>query len=199
MMQRAQNFLFSKPCLYSAYVDPATGHNPILTTVAGTRKYDIPDVAVSLDGMDRTLRIAMVYDFYSHFEQVNDYRLHPYGHNVEKVQGRRIYWKFTPHPATETDAACLVLPFDPGTYTTRYRYTALLEPMQLTSDAIPLMVTPNDEWAIIDGALGYIEYYDYGRSDRLEKFKEQLAREFWDKYSAIATPNKANGTIARRF
>jgi hypothetical protein len=199
MMNRAQNFLFSKLCLQSVYLDPLTGDNPFLSTTGTTRNYTLPNVTVSVDDVDRSLRIGMAHELYSTYDPANDYTLRPYNPNAWTRRGNRIYWRFSPQPATEINAASVSLLFDPGTYTDKYQYVALLEPLQLTSEAIPLMVGLNDEWAIIEGALGFIEYFDYGRSDRLDKFKEQIAREFWDKYRAVATPDKTFATPRRKF
>ena len=193
MMNRAQNFLYSKPSLLSIYIDPLTGDNPFLSTTGTTRNYTLPNVTVAVDGADRSLRIFMASEVYSTYDLSDDYS------SGWTRSGQRVNWRFTPKPATETDRASLILMFDPGTHTDKYQYVALLEPLQLTSEAIPLMVGVNDEWAIIEGALGFIEYFDYGRSDRLDKFKEQFAREFWDKHRSVATPDKTFSTPRRKF
>ena len=206
MMNRAQNFLFSRPCLLSVYVDPATGDYPWLVTTAGNRDYEIPNVPFkyNMDSdvdveIETELRIHTVREVFSeNVYPVNDYGLRNINPYMTMV-GKKIIWSFTPKPATQNTKARIIFPFDPGSFTERYKLRQLVEPLQLTADDIPLMIQQDDEWIIIDGALGYIEYFDYGRSDRMDKFEKEHAHVFWNKYKGIETIRKTEGVNRRKF
>ena len=206
MMNRAQNYLFSKPSLLSVYVDPATGDYPWLVTASTVMDYAIPNVPYSYPdpndlsvNIDVELRIHSVREVFSEQIQLHDYGFNSIDPYISNIEGRKVRWKFTPVPANEDRQARVILPFDPGATTEKYKLKELVEPLQLSSDSIPLMVQQDDEEAIIEGALAWIEYFDYGRSDRLEKFKNGLARDFWNKYKGVETIRAASGTSRRKF
>jgi len=200
-MNRVQNFLFSKACLKSLYVDPTTGDYPFLATTALTYDYQIPDVNVEVDPDvgEVPLRISKVLEVFTENACLSDYGLTNFKGKIAFIDGSKVQWRFTPRPAIQDKRARVSFPFDPGTYATRYKIQCLIEPLQLTDETIPLMVEQDEEDLIIEGALGYIEYYDYGRSDRLEKFKKELASEFWNKYAGVETIRKSTGTPRRKF
>lgn len=209
MMNRAQNYLYSKPSLQSVYVDPATGDYPFLNTVAGQFSYTIPNILVTLGGVPNTsLRVKQVYELFAKNQNliVNDYGFNIDDYNViknmrhvDKTIGDEAYYSFTPIAAKELDDAKIIFPFDPGTKTGIFQIKCMVEPLQLTADTIPLSVEQDDEMAIIEGALGYIEFYDYGRSDRMDRFEQMYAPRYWSKYRIMPTPRKARGTLARKF
>jgi len=209
MMNRAQNYLFSKPSVQSVYIDPATGDYPFLTTLAGQYDYEIPNVFMTVGGVPNTeLRIKQVFEILAKNKnlivndygyQLNDYNVVQNMRYVDKTIGDEVYYTFTPQAAKELDKAKVIFPFDPGATTGQYQLKCLLEPIQLTADTIPLMVEQDDEMAIIEGALGYIEFYDYGRSDRMDRFEQQYAPRYWAKYRILPAPRRARGTLNRKF
>jgi hypothetical protein len=209
MMNRAQNYLFSKPTLQSVYIDPATGDYPFLTTVAGQFAYTIPDVLITIGGVaDVPHRIKQVYELLSknsnliindYGYQINDYNLIKNMRHVDKTIGDEVYFNFTPVAAKELDDAKIILPFDPGDTSDQYQYRAIIEPVQLTADTIALSIEQDDEMALIEGALGYIEFFDYGRSDRMDRFEQVYAPRLWGKYRIAPTPRRARGTLSRKF
>lgn len=209
MMNRAQNYLFSKPSVQSIYVDPATGDYPFLVTVAGQRAYTIPGVTMTIGGVpDTPIRIKQVYEVLAKNQnllvnqngfQINDYGVIQNMRYIDGTAGDEVYYNFTPVAAKELDDAKVIFPFDPGAATTKYQIKALIEPAQLLSDTIPLMVEMDDEMALIEGALGYIEFFDYGRSDRMDRFEQMYAPRYWAKYRVIPSPRSSRGTIPRKF
>jgi hypothetical protein len=202
MLNRAQNFAFKKPTTISTYIDPATGDYPFLATATPTRDYEIPDVNIEVDPDvgPVPIRISNIFEIFSENIILNDYgAMTAISRYIKEIEGTKVNWKFTPKPALQDKRARVIFPFDPGTYPERYKMRAVIEPLQLTSDSIPLMVPQDDEEMLIEGALGYIEYFDYGRSDRMDKFERQLAPEFWAKYRGIYTPRQPSGTLRRKF
>jgi hypothetical protein len=200
-MNRAQNFLFSKSCLKSIYVDPLTGDYPYLETQATIMDYEVPDVDVEVDPDVGAvpLRIAKVIEVFSENVNLSDYGLTNLDGKFSSIIGNKIRWDFTPRPALQDKRARILLPFDPGDTTDKFMIQCLIEPLQLTAESIPLMVEQDEEDLIIEGALAFIEYYDYGRSDRLNNFKYKLASEFWTKYNGVETLRKSAGTPRRKF
>lgn len=202
MLNRAQNYLFSKPTIESVYVDPLTGDYPYLVTAATVFDYEIPDIQMTVDPDvgPINIRIFKVLEVFSENTVVTDYRnrqnLMPY---ISRVQGNKLNYKFTPVPARDLTKARVVFSFDPGTETTKYRMKCLIEPVQLTASTIPLMVDSTWEEALICGALGFIEDYDYGRSEKLDKFRQYYAPLYWQSNRHIDTLRKVEGTPIRTF
>jgi len=201
MLNRAQNFLFAKPCDVSIYVDPGTGDYPFLETTGTTRDYEISDVQVTVDDEvgPVPLRIFKVHEVFSENISMRDYGAQTVAPQIGSVIANKIVWKTTNPVALQEKRARVRFPFDPGTYTDRYRIKCIIEPLQLTADSIPLMVSQVDEEVLMEGALGFIEYHDYGRSDRLANFKTVMAPQFWEKYGGIETLRKITNTPRRKF
>lgn len=206
MMNRAQNFLFSKPSLLSTYVDPGTGDYPVLATTDDVRDYEVPDVPFTYQPdndllapkVTAQLRIHCVHEIFSERHHCHDYGF-CFRPPFFTFAGKKIIWTFTPKPALQNTRARVTFPFDPGTHAKRYKMLAVMEPLQLTADSIPLMVQQDDEADIIEGALSYIEFYDYGRSDRMRNFEDKIAHEFWNKYKGTETIHKTEGVNRRKF
>jgi len=110
-----------------------------------------------------------------------DYPINPYTFLTDKLNFAEIpVYTYT---ALQNTPARIIFKEDPGDTVLadeKYYTEFTVEPLQLTSETIPLMVAQDWEAAIIDGSLGYIEYYDYGRSDRLTTFHDYWAPKFWD-------------------
>lgn len=209
MMDRAQRFLFAEPCNRTIFIDPATGNHPTLDTTAAKFEYEIPDVSIIIDGLARPIRISKVTEVYIPGTAKQDYaQLLLDRVSLPSIAGAvmedRLTIKHTCYPALEdnkpgTNKCRVIFPFDPGASTGKMRYVGLIEPLRLTEDTIPLMVEEEFEGYIIEGALAYIEYYDYGRSDRLQNFQENWALRFWDKQNKMNHLNKVTNTPIRPF
>jgi hypothetical protein len=106
--------------------------------------------------------------------------------NVVRQSSGKYVVNATCYEAMERRPAFVVFKFDPGLTTDKYYIYGLMEPKQITADTIPLAVSTEWELALIDGALGFIEYHDYGRSDRLQTFYDVWAVKYWNAY-ALAT------------
>lgn len=208
-VQRAQDFLFTKPHQFSVYMDEATGNFPYLATTAGTLRYEIPDTtrevynSATEEMMDATIRIASVKEIFADNASVSDYNRYGTGNmfdsGIKRVRGERINYRFTCRPATEGTSCIVFFVTDPGTTTAKYRLDALIQPLRLTADTVPLMIPEEWEYVLVEGALGYIEYHDVGRSDRLDKFRREYAREFWSAFNIPTATIEYRGTLNKRF
>ena len=201
-MQRAQDFLYSKPCNRSLYVDPSIGTHPYLVTTDTVFGYDIPDISMVIQGTARTIRIFRVEEIYMDRSFLTDYgrydseNLLPIG--WASIEPDRITMKVTGTEALENTPANISFQYNPGTETEKFRMKAVIEPLRLTALAIPLMVSRNWEQAIIDGALGFIEYHDYGRSDRMQTFYDYWAPRFWQEQNRNPDHKRVKATSIRR-
>lgn len=176
MLDRAQRFMFSKPCALTLYLDPSTGKYPYLVTTATEREYSIPDISYTLEQIERPLRIFKVHEVF--VDAAN--RTLEYGIQWDYVDGDRIIIDGKAYTAQQNTKARFIFKDDPGSESEWYQYKGIIEPLRLTNDTIPLMVSEDWEPALIDGALGFIEYLDYGRSDRLQTFYDHWCPRFWN-------------------
>jgi hypothetical protein len=202
MLNRAQNYLFSKPCRISVYIDKTTGRHPFLTTVAGQYEYDIPNGSVVLAGIvtPRPIRMFLATEVYTMSSTAaQEYSRVLQDRGDISIQATRIIINSTNIEALENTPAKIIFPFDPGDSTDKYQYEAIFEPLQIASDSIPLMVPKIWELALIDGTLGNMEYFDYGRSDRLQTFMEVHAPAFWAAYPSVLKQNQQTATMPRKF
>lgn len=205
MVNWAQNYLFSKPTRESLAIDPATGKHPLLPTTATIFKYNLPNITKEIydedgEAQNVSLRIKIALEIYQ-----EDFTEEGYGlsrvlrqtpSNIVRQVGGRYVVNATPYEARDLQPARAIFHFDPTTTTDKYYIFGLIEPLQITADTIPLFIpaNPDAEFALIEGALGRIEYLDYGRSDRLQTFYDVLAPKFWDAYPA-ATSKNSNAMI----
>lgn len=206
-IQRAQLYLFSKPSQVSLNIDESTGDYPYLVTTAGVRKYDIPDITreFTIDDVtqDVPLRIARVDSVYSDVSSASDYgscgTLGTVSSPVKSFSSSQTRYRFSTVPATEGAPTRIIFPFDPGDSTTKYKIVSLIEPLPLTADTIPIMIPQDWEYILVEGALGWIEYNDVGRSERLDKFKREYAREFWYRFNMPTATIDFGSKSNRRF
>jgi hypothetical protein len=196
--------MFSRPCNQSVYIDPATGKHPFLVTTDSIFTYELADVVMTMDGIPRTIRMARAVEVYIPNGNATEYRqlmLDPYRQGSEavaEVKPDRMAIKCTTPPATEVVAAKVIFENNPGTQSARYMVKALIEPLRLTEDTIPLMIEEQWEADIIEGTLALIERSDYGRSDRWNYFVNDACQRFWAQGNegnhtgkVIATPPRA--------
>jgi hypothetical protein len=186
MLNKAQNFLFSKPCALSLYKDPDTGDYPFLTTLATQKDYEIPDFSRDIDGVARTLRIFAVYEVFSVAASASEYTDVLRNRSGSRFNVNDIVYRGKGSPALQNTRARWMFKEDPGASSDRYQYKGLIEPLQITAVSIPLMVPQDCEDVLVEGALGYIEKLEYGKSDRLTVFQNQLANDFWTKQGSYA-------------
>jgi hypothetical protein len=191
MLNRAQNYLFSRACRESVVMDPETGAYPLLTTTAGEKKYDLPNFTKEIydeqgNAQDVTLRFKMGIELQQTQIPTNEYGidniLRRMNSGIKGTHDGIYVCNATFYEALVNRPAFVVLHFDPGATTEKYSIYGLLEPLQITNDTIPLSVSSEWEMALIDGALGFIEYHDYGRSDRLQTFYDVWANKYWSAY-----------------
>lgn len=182
MLDRAQRQFFKKPCNRNMFIDRVTGDYPFLETTEAKLDYDIPNLTIKLGGINRTIRWQKIHEIVVRNSTLQDYNL------LEKTSIIRrdgidkkalIVIDGSALEATQVDKAIFVFADDPGTELTRYRIRGIIEPLRITNDTIPLMVDEEWEQALLDGALGYIEYYDYGRSDRMQTFQDHWLPKYW--------------------
>jgi hypothetical protein len=193
---RVQNYLFSKPSRVSICLDKTTGDHPFLVTEAGKFEYDIPNTSIVMAGIldPRPLRISMVLEVYTKKQNFSqEYRSVVIDRGDIRPLADRYIIEAYPSEALDDDTPARILfPFDPGDTTDTYQYEALIEPLQILNETVPIMVARNYESMLLDGALGYIEYHDYGRSDRLQTFLELHAPTFWAAYPYAPRRNRNN-------
>ena len=204
ILDRCQKTLFSRACNVTVYVDPDTGQHPFLAT-DGSMSYNVPDVIVLMDGIPRTLRISKVLEVYVKTETLNEYRdilVDPQRQGsaiYSEVREDRMIVRCNLVAATEVNPARIMFGFDPGTETEKYRYKALLEPLRLTEETIPLSVPEIWEPDLIDAVNGWIEKSDYGRSDRWNSFLNDSCQRFWAQNSEGNHTGKVVSTPPRPF
>lgn len=207
MMDRAQRYLFSRPCSLTMLIDESTGTYPIITTVDGTKKYSLTSAVVSLptysytddNGVARTpsLRVGRVLGVFSDTAPASDYGF-GLSRGVLGVSDDKVFYKITATPGTEVVPASVVFSFNPGTSDDRFKLYALVEPLRLTSDTIPLMVPMEWEYLIVLGAIGFIQEQDYGKSDAIDRFYA-MAKDFWYAYKLPNVSLEYRGTPNRKF
>jgi hypothetical protein len=200
----AQNFIYTRPCRQTLYVDPTTGMPPTLATT-GAYEYTIPDIVKSVDGVDRTLRIAKVIRVFVDASVLSEYSLpylgdefelsptNPYSGDITRKRFRVI--PVDSYEATESDRARVMFKSNPGTTTGVYYYECVIEPLQLTSVNMPLMLPQKWERAIFDGVVGQIQDNAYGKDSRMDKFYEYWCPQIWHSLDQGAQSNPVNTPV----
>lgn len=160
-------------------------------TAAGSTIYDSDGNPLAIDinreGTDYTVVPRRIKDIF--VEYTTGYSWPSYG------QGRwfTFGWFYNPYAGVTryrrwptivfdrkgTTPARLIFEDDPGTTTDKYYVLFYHEPVELLSDTIPLTID-GSQWhqALIDGAVGFIEDIENGRSTRLEKFRNYWIKKF---------------------
>ncbi len=187
-----QNWLFSKPCRQTIYLDPTTGFPPYLTTVAGTFKYEIPDVTMTVGGVSRSLRIWRVNQVFVDSSNITDYNylgygylgepfgfcgVNPYTNNTGKIEFKQVYVES--YEARENDKAYILFKSDPGDTTNVYYVEGVIEPLQLTTESLPLTLPKRWEDALFDYVVGKIQDQGYGKDSLTQRFHEFWAEKLW--------------------
>lgn len=205
VLDRCQKTLFSKPCNPTIYIDPTTGQHPFLTTVDSQYAYELPDITMTLDDIPRPIRMAKAIELYTPNGELTEYTelmvdpTRQASGIYSQVFSDRMVVRCTTLGATEATNAKIIFPFNPGATTNRYMYKALIEPLRLTEDTIPLMVEEIWEPDLINGVLGWIEYADYGRSDRWAVFSNESCQRFWNQGNEGDHQGKVYATPPRFF
>lgn len=205
LITRCQNVLYSKVSNNSIYIDPLTGVHPTLPVIAGQRQYDIPNVTMFIDGFDRDISFSKCEEIYVLDEKVQDYGLLNTFNRlrnqkwIERVDDR---WILPVHSYEAIDGtpARVIFRYAPElTSSDIVHHVSLIRPLPVTDDSIPLMVSERWHEALIDGVLGMTEYYDFGRSDRLQTFNDYWCSLFWESSDNMPRINQASATPQRRF
>jgi len=200
-LNRALKVLGNKDCAQTTYwnfADP-TFPFPILNTTAGTLSYkvsatnlvDSTGTALTPQYSSRNVSFRRLKYVFLKVDDMSgsNYDRKWYGEQVQ-ISGLNPYWSqqlfrttFYKVPCqiddyTNSEAAPRVTFFeDPGTHDDMYFVEAYRKPFELTSESIPLCID-GDLWeqALIDGAVGFAEDWQHGKSERLNKFQT-----FWEK------------------
>lgn len=198
----AQNFLFKADCFDHIFFndDDDTFPYPFLETTEGTLKYDINDsalldsdgdaVAITYRGLSATCR--KVNNIFISVSSLggSDYDRRFYGDRISLVgvnryYSRRLYsisYYGVPVkilPAVDAENSLVIFAEDPGTETDRYYVEMYVNPPELSSEAIS-MVIDTDHWKhyIIDSVVGAIEKSRNGSSEKLMTFMKKWKREY---------------------
>jgi len=172
-INECQNIIFSRPNPTTIHIVPTTGLPPLLTTTAGTFEYSIPDVSHVVNGTTYTLRINKVTRVYVAVETYyNQHEIPLMGDEFWQDDTRYESVEADSVPATETAKAKIIFKGDPDTTTDKYYIEGLIEPIQVTTTSIPLMIPRQFERAIFDYVVGEIQDQGYGEDSRLDRFYE---------------------------
>ena len=213
IISEVQNEMFGAPCRATTFIDPTTGDYPFLATVAGQFSYDLPNVSVVIDGIStpRPVRLRMCTELFTRDIMVfQEYPqlLRYMPRFIEEQHGKIVIYSTNTEALGEgilstgqtgATPARVIFPYDPGNTTNTYQIEALIEPIQVTADTIPLMVGKKWEDAIMDGVLGKIEYQDYGESNRLQTFREYWLPLFYAAYKSTRDRSMRTVTEPRKF
>ncbi len=191
-----QNYVYSQPSLHTVYIDPATGFPPYITTTAGTFKYDVPNVTKNIGGTDYSLRIYKVSRVFVDITSYDDYDIpylgEPfefYGANPYSTKTEKLYFAQVPVEsslALENTAASITFKSDPGTTTDDFFVEGVIEPLQLTSQSLPLTLPKRFERALFDAVVGETQDQAYGQDSRLTRFHEYWLPLIWGELNSGA-------------
>lgn len=195
MINDGQNYLFSKPCRQTIYLESTTGFPPTLTTVAGTYKYSAPACSKTIGGTTyNTLRMSKIVRVFVDISEISNYTIKYLGQPFQ-FQGTnpytdttdKLYFAEVPcesYDALENDNAYLMFRSDPGASTGIYYVEGLIEPLQLTAETIPLTIPKRWEDALFDYVVGKIEDQNYGADSRTARWHDFWAPKIWSEQSA---------------
>jgi hypothetical protein len=197
-----QNELFTQPCMYTIHLD-ATGFPPYLVTQNNILQYDIPNITRTISGVARSLRVYQITKILIDVSTINDYDyrvvglpfqyhgLNPYSGDIEKLDFQEIAVNST--PALEDTPASVTFKTNPGATTTTFFAEGTYEPLQLTSEEIPLTIPKRFERAIKDYVIGEIQDQNYGEDSRLARFEDFWKDQIWYylNQGASGEPNSA--------
>jgi hypothetical protein len=168
---------------------------PFLSTTTGTIEYEVTNANLSnnitLNGYATTCR--RVKDIFIKIDS-------PY-----EVDYQRQYWRetfsysninpwytkslahvtFERVPARFIDKrgiqnAKVIFPEDPQTHTDRYYIEFWMNPVELSSESIPMSVNTSEFFdVILDGVVGLIEQSEHGQSERYDRFMNSGCKKFW--------------------
>lgn len=202
LLNRAQKRLFNQDTEQSTWYNPNDDEFPfpILKTTAETLEYEITGsnlvdmngnaLSITQNGYAVTCRrIKHIFIMVASLSNSN-YDRKFYGEQFN-LTGINEYWSqrlyrlsFYKVPGnlfdkTNLQNARFLFHEDPGTYADRYFVEFYYNPIELTSESIPLSLD-GDKWemALIDGTVGYIEDIENGKSDRMNKFETYWMRKF---------------------
>ncbi len=198
----AQNYLFKADCFDHIFLNDSddTFPYPFLSTTAGTLKYyitgsnllDSDGSAVSITYRGQTATCRKVKNIFISISTLegSDYDRRWYGEKlalvgVNEYYSRRLYSiKYYSVPVriltgVDADGAYIVFGEDPETETDKYYVEFYVNPPELTSESIS-MVIDTDHWKqhIIDSVVGAIEKTRNGSSEKLDTFMKKWKRDY---------------------
>jgi len=179
-VNEGQNRLRELDCLQHHYLVPTTGFPPLLTTTAADLDYDIPDVSIDIGGTDYTVKAQRVLKVFVDVTNYSNYNLRWMGepfiygaYNPYSTATTKLSFSEVPVQSQELtgqNSAKITFREDQGATTDQIYTEFIIRPPQLTTVNIPLMVPERWELALMEYAIGKIEYFDLGKSERLNSF-----------------------------
>jgi hypothetical protein len=196
MLNIVQHQMFDHDCEASLFLtDNSNFPLPYLETVAGTIEYELTNANLSQDiaingyatsvrsVKDLFIRIDTPYnvDYNRQFwrENFNYTNINPwYTKSLAHVTFQRGPAQFIPKRGIQN--AKVVFPEDPSTYTNRWFVECYLNPVELSSESIPLSVNSDQFFdVVLDGVVGLIEQAEHGKSERYDRFMQLGLKKFW--------------------
>lgn len=162
------------------------GTDPILTTVAGTRRYELAASSTCFNYANGAFFVSDVYKS----------RNAKFANNVFAIPEDSYIPTTFIQNATGASAAIVTFVDDPGTSTFYVR--AYAQPADITSETATMPIPV--EWqmrAVVDGVIGMIERMEHGKSERWDTFISDILPEFWN--SSDTTGNTLSYEIAEVY
>jgi hypothetical protein len=159
--------MLRKPTSLTRMFDES-GTDPVLTTIAGTKKYELSLGSTCFNYLNGAFFVAGVYS-----GKISTINNSSYAYPNDSVMAE-VYIQ----NATGAKAATVTFLNDPGTST--YYVKAYAQPLDLTSESMDMPVPV--EWqlpCIMDGVIGLIEKAEHGKSDRWDVFYNNTLPDFW--------------------
>jgi hypothetical protein len=153
-------------------------------------------VTRNIGGVDYPLRICKVskvfidstnmenYDMPYLGEMFEFYGTNPYSTQTEKLYFQEVAVEST--LALENTAATITFKSDPGTTTDVFFVEGVIEPLQLTSESLPLTLPKRFERALFDYVVGETQDQAYGEDSRLNRFYEYWMPLIWGELNSGA-------------
>ena len=155
------NYVYSSDVMQQTeYVDPATGMPPFLATTAGQVTYDCPA------NCRETIAI-FTKDIERYYPSNYNFRQTTY------VYGNKKYYRILVKSFTASSGAIATLTFfdNPGTTTQTYYHLFSIQPINLTSEDIQLIMPEDQDLNLIDGVLARVRDEKFGDKTDWQHFK----------------------------
>ena len=168
---------------------------PFLKTTSGTISYEVADAnlsnAIMIGGYATTCRrvkrIFIQIDSPYSVDYNRKYRreVMEYGNiNPWYMSGQpNVSYEIIPARFVDQRGiqnATIIFPEDPGTHEDKYYVEFYANPIELSSESIPMTLNTSEFFdVILDGVVGLVEQAEHGESRRWEKFMGEGCKRFW--------------------